>query len=61
MRPFRKAYPALLTDDLTAVLQFCENFGVAVTFDVPLFGCDRAHILDPFGHRIELPQKRIDR
>jgi hypothetical protein len=28
--------------------------GVTITYEPPLPGYDRAHILDPFGNRIEL-------
>jgi catechol 2,3-dioxygenase-like lactoylglutathione lyase family enzyme len=56
-QPSKKAHPALLVDDLAAVLEVCRQHSVIVTRDVPLEGYDRAHILDPFGNRIELMQR----
>lgn len=53
-RPARKAHPALLVDDLPALLSRLEANGVTITRDVPLDGYDRAHVADPFGNRIEL-------
>jgi catechol 2,3-dioxygenase-like lactoylglutathione lyase family enzyme len=58
-RPARKAHPALLVDDLAALLRRCEQAGYAVTTDVPLEGYRRAHVFDPFGNRIEVLE-RID-
>lgn len=57
MRAMKKAHPAFLTDDLPALIEHCRQIGVAVTFDVPLPGYDRAHVVDPFGNRIELLQR----
>lgn len=56
-QPSRKAHPALLTDDLVALVALCQQAGVPVERDVPLEGYERAHILDPFGNRIELLQR----
>jgi catechol 2,3-dioxygenase-like lactoylglutathione lyase family enzyme len=55
-RPSKKAHPALLVDDLPALLERCREHGIEVTRDVPLEGYDRAHIRDPFGNRVELMQ-----
>ncbi len=54
MRPLKKAHPALLVHGLAELVARLEAAGVGVTFDVPLPGYDRAHIVDPFGNRIEL-------
>jgi catechol 2,3-dioxygenase-like lactoylglutathione lyase family enzyme len=55
-RPDPKAHPALLTDDLPALLKTCGEHGIVITREAPLEGYDRAHIRDPFGNRIELMQ-----
>ncbi len=54
MRPMKKAHPALLVHGLPELVAQLQAAGVPVTFDVPLPGYDRAHIVDPFGNRIEL-------
>lgn len=56
-RPARKAHPALRVDGLDALLARCEAAGVAVQRDVPLDGCRRAHVSDPFGNRVELVER----
>jgi len=53
-RPARKAHPALLVEDLAAVVSRCAGAGVPVTRDEPLPGYDRVYVSDPFGNRIEL-------
>lgn len=55
--PAKKAHPALLVDDLPALLSHLETHGVVITRDVPLEGYDRAHVTDPFGNRIRLMEK----
>jgi catechol 2,3-dioxygenase-like lactoylglutathione lyase family enzyme len=57
-RPARKAHPALLVDDLAAIVERCAGAGYPVTSDEPLPGYDRVYIADPFGNRIELLQLR---
>jgi catechol 2,3-dioxygenase-like lactoylglutathione lyase family enzyme len=52
--PVKKAHPALLVHGLTELVARLQAAGVTVGFDVPLPGYDRAHIVDPFGNRIEL-------
>lgn len=59
-RPARKAHPALLVDDLMALVSRLEAAGYAVTEDQPLSGFDRRYVADPFGNRIELLQHRPD-
>ena len=55
-RPARKAHPAMLTDDLNALIARCQAAGCELQRDVPLDGYDRIHVFDPFGNRIELMQ-----
>jgi catechol 2,3-dioxygenase-like lactoylglutathione lyase family enzyme len=54
MRPMRKAHPGLLVRGLGELLPRLQAAGVQLTFDVPLSGYTRVHILDPFGNRLEL-------
>jgi catechol 2,3-dioxygenase-like lactoylglutathione lyase family enzyme len=54
MIPMKKAHPALLVRGLAELVARLQAAGVQVTFEPPLPGYDRAHILDPFGNRIEL-------
>lgn len=53
-RPARKAHPALLVRDLSALSANCTAAGFTVTSDAPLPGYDRVYVSDPFGNRIEL-------
>jgi len=54
-RPARKAHPALLVDDLDAMLVRLRAADVAISDnEPPLEGYRRVHISDPFGNRIEL-------
>jgi catechol 2,3-dioxygenase-like lactoylglutathione lyase family enzyme len=56
--PLKKAHPALLTDDLSKLSAHIRACGYALDDNQPpLAGYRRAHILDPFGNRIELMQK----
>lgn len=55
-RPARKAHPALLVDDLAALLDRLRAAGYATVTDEPLEGFDRCYVSDPFGNRIELLQ-----
>jgi catechol 2,3-dioxygenase-like lactoylglutathione lyase family enzyme len=52
--PARKAHPAFIVDDLTSIVAKAEKAGLRVTEDEPIEGCDRRHVDDPFGNRIEL-------
>ena len=54
MRPMKKAHPGLLVHGLAEFVSRLQAASVQVTFEPPLPGYDRAHILDPFGNRIEL-------
>jgi catechol 2,3-dioxygenase-like lactoylglutathione lyase family enzyme len=52
--PARKAHPAFIVDDLAGMVTKAAQAGLRVTADEPIEGCDRRHIDDPFGNRIEL-------
>jgi catechol 2,3-dioxygenase-like lactoylglutathione lyase family enzyme len=54
MRPMKKAHPGLLVHSLADLVARLQAEGVTVTFEPALPDYDRAHILDPFGNRIEL-------
>jgi catechol 2,3-dioxygenase-like lactoylglutathione lyase family enzyme len=53
-RPARKAHPALLVDDLPALVRRLGEAGVEVVRDEPLPGYDRVYVADPYGNRLEL-------
>lgn len=53
-RPARKAHPALVVEDLDALVERLQAAGVAVRPDEDLPGVRRCHVDDPFGNRIEL-------
>jgi len=59
-RPARKAHPALLVDNLSALLGRCTAAGYSVTTGEPLPGYHRAYVADPFGNRIEFLQRAVD-
>lgn len=48
----RKAHPAFIVDNLTALEMKLKQA------DEPIGGCDRRHVDDPFGNRIELIEPR---
>jgi catechol 2,3-dioxygenase-like lactoylglutathione lyase family enzyme len=56
-RPARKAHPALLVNDLDAMIARCAAAGYPTEADAPIEGCRRVHVFDPFGNRIELIQR----
>jgi catechol 2,3-dioxygenase-like lactoylglutathione lyase family enzyme len=56
-RPARKAHPALLVDDLDALVARLGEDGIAVRDDEPLEGFQRVYVDDPFGNRIELMER----
>jgi catechol 2,3-dioxygenase-like lactoylglutathione lyase family enzyme len=53
-RPARKAHPALLVEDLPALLAALRAAGYTCREDTQLQGCERAFVDDPFANRIEL-------
>lgn len=55
-RPARKAHPALLVRDLTALRAKLDAAGHPTSEDQPLPGYHRCYVDDPFGNRIELMQ-----
>ena len=57
-RPAVKAHPALLVDDLAAILARARTAGAKIAEDEPLPGYVRAFVFDPFGNRIELMEPR---
>lgn len=54
----RKAHPAFIVDDLAGIESKLKQAGYKVTEDEPIEGCDRRHVDDPFGNRIELIEPR---
>lgn len=56
--PARRAHPALIVDDLDALVAQIERAGFETDTSQPaLEGYRRAHVFDPFGNRIELMEK----
>ncbi|HUA94720.1 MAG TPA: VOC family protein [Acidimicrobiales bacterium] len=53
-RPARKAHPALVVEDLDALVERFKAAGVAVRPGESLPGGERCYVDDPFGNRIEL-------
>jgi catechol 2,3-dioxygenase-like lactoylglutathione lyase family enzyme len=53
-RPARKAHPALMVDDLGALIDRLEEADIEIVRDQPLPGFDRIYVSDPFGNRLEL-------
>jgi catechol 2,3-dioxygenase-like lactoylglutathione lyase family enzyme len=60
-RPARKAHPALLVEDLSALEATLRSLGYTVRDDEPLEGYHRVYVDDPFGNRIELMEPRPER
>jgi catechol 2,3-dioxygenase-like lactoylglutathione lyase family enzyme len=52
--PARKAHPALVVDDLDALVAVLGQAGHAVRWDDEMPGVRRCYVDDPFGNRIEL-------
>jgi catechol 2,3-dioxygenase-like lactoylglutathione lyase family enzyme len=57
-RPARKAHPALLVQDLGALVRRLGEAGVQVVDDELLPGYARVYVSDPFGNRLELMEER---
>ena len=57
-RPARKAHPALIVDDLGALLARLAAHGREAGTPETLEGRRRAHCHDDFGNRIELVEER---
>jgi catechol 2,3-dioxygenase-like lactoylglutathione lyase family enzyme len=53
-RPARKAHPALVVEDLGALVEHLRAQGCTVRDDEPLERYHRVYVDDPFGNRIEL-------
>ena len=60
-RPARKAHPALLVSDLSALKAALAAARVELVDDEPLDGYDRIYVSDPFGNRLELVEPRPGR
>jgi catechol 2,3-dioxygenase-like lactoylglutathione lyase family enzyme len=56
--PARKAHPAILVTGLEELSARCEAAGFPPVRDEPLEGFDRIYVMDPFGNRIELLERR---
>ena len=56
-RPAKKAHPAFLVDNLTAVETHLRALGVEIKQQPPLPNASRIFIEDPFGNRIELLER----
>jgi len=56
-RPAKKAHPAFLVKDLTAMQARIEKAGVEIHHQPPLPNAKRIFIEDPFGNRIELIER----
>ncbi len=57
-QPAKKAHPAMLVDDLGALIERLRAEGHEPVADEPLEGFDRCYVSDPFGNRVELLQRR---
>jgi catechol 2,3-dioxygenase-like lactoylglutathione lyase family enzyme len=56
--PLKKAHPAFVVDNLPEWIQHVQSSGYEIDVSQPpLDGYRRAHVLDPFGNRIELMEK----
>jgi catechol 2,3-dioxygenase-like lactoylglutathione lyase family enzyme len=53
-RPARKAHPALVIDDLDALVATLDGAGIGVRWSEELPHTRRCFVDDPFGNRIEL-------
>lgn len=53
-RPAKKAHPALLVEGLDLLAAHLRSAGVSIVPADPIQGCNRFHIFDPFGNRLEL-------
>jgi len=56
--PARKAHPAFIVEGLADLEAKLKQAGYKVTEDEPIAGCERRHVEDPFGNRIELIETR---
>jgi len=53
-RPATRAHPALVIDDLDALVATLATAGVNVEWDQNIPGVRRGYVHDPFGNRLEL-------
>jgi len=59
-RPARKAHPALIVENLPALIIVLRDAGYRIASDEPLAGYHRIFVDDPFGNRIELMEPLKD-
>ncbi len=57
-QPAKKAHPALIVDDLAALIAELNAAGFATRPGDYLEGYDRIDVNDPFGNRVELMQPK---
>src|SRR2546421_7593626 len=57
-RPARKAHPALVVQDLSALVRKLREAGIEVIEGDPSAGYAQVYVADPFGNRIELMEPR---
>jgi catechol 2,3-dioxygenase-like lactoylglutathione lyase family enzyme len=53
-QPAKRAHPAFVVADLDEILAACKRAGLSTKPDTSFNGFRRAHVLDPFGNRLEL-------
>jgi catechol 2,3-dioxygenase-like lactoylglutathione lyase family enzyme len=53
-RPARKAHPAFVVQELNVLIELLKQHDLDVAMAEQIDGCERAHVHDPFGNRIEL-------
>jgi hypothetical protein len=57
-RPARKAHPALVVEDLSALQRTLQSAGYAVRPGESVSGWNRLFVDDPFGNRIEFMERQ---
>jgi catechol 2,3-dioxygenase-like lactoylglutathione lyase family enzyme len=57
-RAATKAHPAILVRGLVELADRCRAAGHPALDDEPLEGFNRFYVFDPFGNRLELPERR---
>lgn len=56
--PARKAHPAILVTDLSALATHLQTSGIKVTWDDNFPGFSRFYSSDPFGNRLEFLEEK---
>lgn len=57
-RAATKAHPGLLVCGLQGIIERSRELGLEVSEAPPFDGCVRAFVIDPFGNRVELMERR---